>query len=381
MQDLPKALAIGFALSGLFVGVRLALHPVLQEHAPLIVLLAAPILAAWWGGLVAGLSATAASALMGELLIVEPRFELLPVGPAEWVRLMVFVIYGVMFTAIIDSRRRAMVRLEADLLITTQAQRERQDAEERLREAHRRKDEFIAMLAHELRNPLAPVRSAVEILKHVDSDEPRLHRSRAVIERQVSHMARLLDDLMDTSRIARGVLNVRREPCDLGAIAAQVTDDWRTAIDSAGLRLEAAPFEPMPVQGDPVRLAQMMGNLLVNAIRFNQPGGWVRVWACAEAETGMATVSVADGGVGIAPELMDRLFNPFEQATQDLARSSGGLGLGLALTRGLAALQGGDVRVRSDGPGHGSVFILSLPLDASRRQAPASSPEQPVRPH
>jgi PAS domain S-box-containing protein len=239
------------------------------------------------------------------------------------------------------------------------AQREAEDA---LREADRRKDEFIAILAHELRNPLAPVRNAVEVLRLVGPAEPRVIRARDVIDRQVSHMARLIDDLLDVSRIARGKLSLQREVCDLTAIARQTTEDYRATLERAGLHVSAPPADApqLLVDGDPIRLAQMIGNLLHNAGRFTERGGHVSVRTGVAEQ--FATIQVIDDGVGIEHGLLSRLFDPFSQADQDLARSKGGLGLGLALTKGLAELHGGSVRVHSEGKGHGSTFTLCVPL-------------------
>ncbi|TFY98156.1 PAS domain-containing hybrid sensor histidine kinase/response regulator [Ramlibacter rhizophilus] len=240
---------------------------------------------------------------------------------------------------------------------------EQLEAQQALHDADRRKDEFIALLAHELRNPLAPVRTAVEILRRVGSHEPRQDRAREVIDRQVTHMSRLIDDLLDVSRIARGKLALRKERCDLAAVARQTAEDYRSSLESAGLRLHvrSAP-QPIWVDGDPVRLAQMVGNLLNNAARFTERGGQVEVHVEADATRRMAMVRVVDTGVGMDAELIQRLFDPFSQARQDLARSKGGLGLGLALTKGLVELHGGGVAVDSDGLGHGSSFTLRLPL-------------------
>jgi PAS domain S-box-containing protein len=247
-------------------------------------------------------------------------------------------------------------------------------AEEALRDADRRKDDFIAVLAHELRNPLSPVRNAVEILKRLDLQEPRLERARAVIDRQVSHMARLIDDLLDVSRIARGKLTLRKEPADLAAIVAQTAEDYRASLEAAGqqLRLHAAEG-PAWVEGDVVRLAQMLGNLLTNAARFSTQPGTVDVRTVIDRARSQVRVSVADTGIGMDEELLGRLFDPFAQATQDIARSRGGLGLGLALTKGLAELHGGSVDAESEGLGHGSRFTLTLPLARSERAARAAA--------
>ena len=246
---------------------------------------------------------------------------------------------------------------------------------EALRDADRRKDEFIGVLAHELRNPLAPVRMAVEIMRRVGPAEARVQRVRDVIDRQVTHMARLIDDLLDVSRIARGKLALKTERCDLPAIARQTAEDYRPSLEAAGLRLIVTePDDPMWVEGDAVRLAQMIGNLLHNAGRFTDAGGVVEVRSEIDRTHRFALVHVIDTGVGIEPELIERLFDPFSQADQDLARSKGGLGLGLALTKGLAVLHAGDVTVQSDGVGHGATFTLRIPLGTGDdRAVPAPS--------
>ena len=256
----------------------------------------------------------------------------------------------------------------------------RRSAEEALKEADRRKDAFIATLAHELRNPLAPVRTAVEILRRLTPADPRLVRAREVIDRQVTHMARLIDDLLDVSRIARGKLALQKERCDLGAIARQVSEDYRASLEAAGLTLVVAPrLEPMWVEGDPVRLAQMIGNLLHNAGHFTERGGRVEVRADLDRVSRLAVVSVSDTGVGIAPALLSRLFDPFSQADQDLARSKGGLGLGLALTKGLAELHGGEVTARSEGPGRGASFTIRIPALEEQRAAASQDRPSPRR--
>jgi PAS domain S-box-containing protein len=260
------------------------------------------------------------------------------------------------------------------------AQRE---AEQALRETDRRKDEFIAILAHELRNPLAPVRNAVQLLKRGGRDEARLEHSREVIDRQVTHMARLIDDLLDVSRLARGQLALAKETCDLAAIAAQTAQDYQPSFETKGVRLRVKkPSEPVWVEGDPVRLAQMVGNLLHNAYRFTESGGSVEIGAGVDSRVQVGIVTVADSGMGMEPGLLERLFDPFSQAEQDLARSKGGLGLGLALTKGLAELHGGGVSAESPGPGRGSTFTLRIPLRrAYRQRSSAKNGSPPVGDH
>lgn len=238
----------------------------------------------------------------------------------------------------------------------------RREAEEALREADRRKDEFIAMLAHELRNPLAPVKNAVFLMKKVGLSDPKLEKARAVIDRQVTHMARLIDDLLDVSRIARGRVELRKRRQDLAQIAAQTAEDYRAEMESAGIRLAVqVPDTPLWVNGDGTRLAQSIGNVLHNARKFTGAPGEVEVRAGAD-EQGFAVVSVRDTGIGMEPELISRLFTPFVQAHQGLSRSEGGLGLGLALVKQLIELHGGSLEVSSAGLGQGSCFTLRVPL-------------------
>jgi PAS domain S-box-containing protein len=254
------------------------------------------------------------------------------------------------------------------------------NAEEALREADRRKDAFIAVLAHELRNPLAPIRAALEIQRRVGRRDARLERTQSLIERQVSHMARLIDDLLDVSRITHSRLTLKRETCDLGSIALQTAEDYRPTLEKAGLALAVGVGQgPMWTYGDPARLAQAIGNLLQNAGRFTGAGGRVEVRARTDLGVGVAVVEVVDTGIGIDPRLMPRLFDRFAQAEQGLAREKGGLGLGLALTRGLVELHGGRVEVHSDGFGKGSTFRLRLPLCSPCSEAVACAVESAPR--
>lgn len=249
-----------------------------------------------------------------------------------------------------------------------------------LREADRRKDEFIAVLAHELRNPLAPVRTAVEVLRRAQPGDAGDVRARRVIERQVAHMSRLIDDLLDVARIARGKMSLTRERCDLGRIVRQVAHDWWPQIHEAGLQVDvSAPPQPVWIDADPVRVARMLTNLINNAVRFTERGGLLRLAAGVDENAGTAWMRVADTGVGIEPQVMARLFDPFAQASQDFARTKGGLGLGLALTRSLAKLHGGRVEATSAGLGQGATFTVWLPrapAPASLAPEPATAPSQ-----
>lgn len=235
-------------------------------------------------------------------------------------------------------------------------------AEQALRDADRRKDDFLAMLAHELRNPLAPIRTAVEVLKMRDASDPPIRRVREIVDRQVTHMTRLIDDLLDVSRIARSKVSLKREPCDLAVIVRETSEDYRGTLEASHLTLYlSVPAEPVWVLGDLTRLAQVVGNVLHNARKFTDAGGQIRVGLTTEA--GFAMVTVHDTGIGMDAETLRHVFEPFAQADRSLDRSRGGLGLGLALVKGLTELHGGSVGVASDGLGQGCVFTIRVPLD------------------
>ena len=238
---------------------------------------------------------------------------------------------------------------------------ERRRAEDALREADRRKDEFLAMLSHELRNPLAPIRNAVEVMRIPAASAAQKERAQRVIERQVGHLSRLVDDLLDISRITRGKVELRQETLDLAAAVSRAVESARPLIDSRGQRLSLAlPREPILLEGDLVRLSQVIGNLLNNAAKFTPEGG--RIDISAERRDGQAVVRVRDDGAGIAAENLEKIFELFVQADRSIARSEGGLGIGLTLVRSLVEMHGGTVEARSEGPGRGSEMVVSLPL-------------------
>ncbi|MGC3997510.1 MAG: PAS domain S-box protein [Anaeromyxobacter sp.] len=255
---------------------------------------------------------------------------------------------------------------------------EQRRAELALREADRRKDEFLGMLSHELRNPLAPIRNALHILDHAEASGPQAARARQIAGRQLAHLTRLVDDLLDVTRIARGRIELRSAALDLAALARRAAEDHRPLMRERHLELAVAlPARRVPVYGDETRLAQVLGNLLHNAAKFTPAGG--RVTVTVEEQEPSAVVRVADTGAGIDREMMPSIFEPFTQAKQTLARSEGGLGLGLALVRSLVALHGGEVSAVSEGPGHGTEFVLRFPL-AGVERAPSSAAAAPVIP-
>jgi CheY-like chemotaxis protein len=237
----------------------------------------------------------------------------------------------------------------------------RKQAEEASRETDRRKDEFLAMLGHELRNPLAPIRNAVRVLREQPAPDPAAVQMHDMIDRQVRQLTRLVDDLLDMSRINRGLVELRKEPVALSEVVARAIETTRPLFDERQHRLEVSlPSEPLTMDADPARLEQMLSNLLNNAARYTEPGGCV--WLAVACEGGDAVLRVQDTGIGIRPELVPHLFDLFTQGDRVSGAASEGLGIGLTLVRRLAEMHGGSVSASSPGPGQGSAFVVRLPL-------------------
>jgi len=258
---------------------------------------------------------------------------------------------------------------------------DRKRAEQALREADRRKDEFLAVLSHELRNPLAPIRNSIFLLERFPAGGERARHALGVIDRQTTHLTHLVDDLLDVTRITRGKLQLELARVELGAVVRRTAEDYEESFKAAGVGLELRETAwSMALQADATRIAQIVGNLLGNAVKFTPRGG--RVEVLLEREGPEAVLHVCDNGIGIEPEVVERLFQPFSQAAQSLERARGGLGLGLALVRGLAELHGGTVSVRSEGKGRGAEFIVRLPLGTEPAEARAVAPAAaaPARP-
>ncbi len=233
-----------------------------------------------------------------------------------------------------------------------------------LSEADHRKDEFLAMLAHELRNPLAPIRNAVQIVKLAKGNEAAVQSAAEAIERQVNHMVRLVDDLLDVNRISRGKIELRLERVALASVIEQAIETSRPMIDAAGHELSVSlPPQPIYLHADGVRLAQVFSNLLNNSCKYSEREG--RISLAAERKGSDVLVSVKDTGVGIPAAMLPKVFEMFTQVDRSLERSQGGLGIGLSLVKSLVQMHGGSVEVFSEGPGHGSTFIVRLPVMAS----------------
>ncbi|HVT39140.1 MAG TPA: response regulator [Gemmatimonadaceae bacterium] len=256
---------------------------------------------------------------------------------------------------------------------------------DRLREADRRKDEFLALLAHELRNPLAPVRNAVDIMRLKDYQDPDLIWCRNVIERQANHLTRLVDDLLDISRITQGKIKLRVEPTRIDAVVNGAVETSRPLIDSLKHELVIAlPESPVWVRGDEVRLTQVIANLLVNAAKYQAERGRIELTVACEPE--WVAITVRDRGIGIEPELLTEVFDLFSQGERTADRRQGGLGIGLSVVKNLVEMHGGNVHVASEGRGRGSEFVVRLPriteaTNGTRTHAAdvASAPTGPPR--
>jgi signal transduction histidine kinase/CheY-like chemotaxis protein len=249
------------------------------------------------------------------------------------------------------------------VLATVNAQTMKDEADA----TNRRQTEFLAMLAHELRNPLAPISSAAQILKILEVNEPRIQQVSDILTRQVSHMTRLMDDLLDVSRVTRGLVTLDNERLDLAGIVAGAVEQVRPLMERRNhqLTLQMAA-QPMPVLGDRIRLVQILANLLTNAAKYTPDGG--RIVLSVDARGDTVEVRVSDNGAGIEADLLPHIFDLFIQAKRSPDRSQGGLGLGLALVKSLVAQHGGEVSAKSAGLAHGSVFTVTLPILKTARE-------------
>jgi PAS domain S-box-containing protein len=258
---------------------------------------------------------------------------------------------------------------------------------EELAQADRRKDEFLATLAHELRNPLAPIRNALHLMRRPNGDGLGIEAERAMAERQVVHLARLIDDLMDIARISRGKIELRRERLELAPVVGRAVESVRASLDERRHELTVAmPPEPIHLEADPTRIEQVLWNLLNNAIKYTEPGGAIRLGV--ERAGGEVVVRVRDTGVGIEPAMLPRIFEMFVQVGDDSGRAQGGLGIGLSLVSTLVEMHGGRVTVRSEGRGKGTEFAVHLPIlpdavrdgaEMERCDAPRSDAQPPRR--
>jgi signal transduction histidine kinase len=349
---------------------RWLLDPWLGDTLPLATLFGAVGFAVWLGGLRPAWLTAALGYPACSWLFMEPRGSLGVLGARDLISVALYLLSCAVIIGLGESMRAANRRAQADL-------RQRLQAEEALREADRRKDEFLATLAHELRNPLSPIRTATEILRIKSPADPELRAARDIIDRQVRQMARLVDDLLDVARITRGKIQLRRERVELSQVVRDAVEAARPLIDASGHRLTVTlPREAVVLDADPTRLSQILLNLLNNAAKYTPRGGHIHL--AAEHAAHGVTLAVRDDGIGIAAEHLPHVFDMFSQVEPALERSEGGLGIGLALVRGLVELHGGSIEARSDGPHRGSEFRIHLPVMELQPEARGESAGEPA---
>jgi len=381
-QSRPLRFGLAIGLTVVALAVRAALDRPFGNQLPYISFFLAVTATAYLAGFAPSLLASVLGYFAARWFFIEPRFTLHPPYPGVRLNTAAYFFGSALVCGMsaIASRARARMGAAAAELAHRQVQLEaevveRQAVEQALRDTDRRKDEFLAVLSHELRNPLAPIRNAQHVLEHADPASEQAARARAVIGRQVEHLTRMVDDLLDVTRIARGKVRLRCAPVELRVLVQRTVEDHEAALATVQLGVEVQlPGRPAWVSGDATRLAQVIGNLLQNAAKFTPAGGRVVVGMEEHPATGVVRVFVRDTGLGFDREMQGRLFEPFVQGDEGLDRARGGLGLGLALVKGFVELHGGTAAAYSDGPGRGCEFSFTLPLEPAPSAPEETSP-------
>ena len=357
--------AVAFLATAAALVLRDALEPILGGADPFATLYAAVAVAVLAGGYGPALVAMIGGYVAAEYFFVQPVHSVFVNVPPDPLRLALYTLSCLIIIGFGGGMRSARRRLEREVS-------ERRRLEEKLREADKRKDLFLATVAHELKHPLAPIRNVLEVLELKDMPDRELRWGRGVMDRQVKHLARLIDDLLDVSRIVRGGMELRREPLPVSRILTDAVELCRPLVDAQRHELSIAfPTEPLFVEGDPTRLVQVIGNLLDNAAKYTPAGGRIAVSAGREDDS--AVIRVRDEGIGIPDSMLERVFEPYARSDEARARAAGGLGIGLSVVRDLVELHGGRIEAHSAGRDRGSEFVVRLPLCASPR---ATEPER-----
>jgi signal transduction histidine kinase len=360
---------------------RLGLDPLVGDRLPFLTFALAVVAVAWYGGIGPSLLALILGLLASGYFILPPRHSLAESLARHQVQVAGFLFLGAaigLFSERLRAARswaeahaREAVRrreeLEQEVAQRRRLEEELHDRAEELAEASRHKDEFLAMLSHELRNPLAPIRNAVAVMRILKLGDPRLEQARDVIERQVGQMARLVDDLLDVSRISRGKIGLKKERIELAQVIDRAVESSRPLLDARRHELSVVlPAEKVFLDADATRLAQVVSNLLNNASKYTAPQGQVRL--SAERQGDEVVVRVKDNGVGITAEMLPLIFDLFTQANHTLDRAEGGLGIGLTLARRLVEMHGGSITAFSAGLGKGSEFVIRLPVARATKE-------------
>jgi signal transduction histidine kinase len=343
-STVPLVLGLALACRCLFLG----------GEMPFLLAWPAVVICAWFGGIGPGLLATTLSAFLTACLFFEPPHWFALTKPVDWMCMALFVLLGSVLSLLCETLRRTQIKVER------YAWDAQQRAEELL-QADKRKNDFLATLAHELRNPLAPIQNAVEVLKNVGADRPGVLLAAEVIGRQSQQARRLIDDILDVSRVSLGKITLQKKPVELADIIARALEESRPLIDARGHELTVRhPERPIRLEADAGRLVQVVVNLLTNSAKYTDEGG--HVWLTAEQQGSEVVLRVRDNGIGIAPAMLSRVFDLYAQSERAVTTLQGGLGIGLKLVRSLVEMHGGTVQVFSEGPGRGSEFVVRLPV-------------------
>jgi signal transduction histidine kinase/CheY-like chemotaxis protein len=360
-ENRSMAKTAGVAAYGGAVAVTLAafhlrwvLDPWLGHAVPYATLYGAVAIAVWFGGLGPAVLAMVLGYALSNVRYTSPSGELSIAGPADAIGLGLFALSCSLIIVLGEAMRRTRDRYRASEV-------ELKDRAAQLQRADEKKSQFLAVLSHELRNPLAPLRNGLTLLRMQQREDPSTAETHDMMDRQIVQLTRLIDDLLDVSRVDRGKMELRTEPVPIEAVMQTGVETAKPNIDAKGHALAVSyPEAPLHVQGDAVRLAQVLANLLNNAAKFTPPGG--RIELSAQAVDGRAVLRVADNGVGIAPEHLKEVFDMFVQVDAKHVAASGGLGLGLTLARAIVRRLGGEIEAASGGQGQGAEFTVRLPL-------------------
>jgi signal transduction histidine kinase len=368
--SLFRRYGMALLVTGLTLIASLGLRLLLEDAVPLVLFILAVMVSSWYGGLGPGVLSSLLSVLAGNYFLMEPARTFSLSSPTDWLRVAAFLVTAGVVSSLSGAMHEA--RRQAELQ-AREAERGRRELER----ADRQKDEFLAMLAHELRNPVAPIYNAVQILSVRSHDPEEVERIRRLIERQLHQLVRLVDDLLDMSRITRGKINLCKARVDLAQVVSTAVETSLPLIEGKNHELTVTlPETPLPVHADATRLAQVLSNLLNNAAKYTEPAG--RIDLAVERLEGEVCMRVRDTGIGIAPEMLPRLFDLFMQAESSLDRAQGGLGVGLTLVRRLVEMHGGTVEAHSAGIGKGTEMVVRLPaLPGPAADAPAGSASRP----
>ena len=350
---------------------RLALWPLLGSDWPFLFLWPAVMCCAWYGGLGPGLLATLVSALAGRYFLLVPLHGLAPIRLADAIGICLYLALGTCLSLTFEGFQRASRKVE-------EHENELQRRADELIAADRRKNEFLAMLAHELRHPLAPIGNALDILRHFAGAEPGVIQATEIIDRQSRSIERLVEDLMDMLRISRGKVILKKQPSNLAEIIQRGLEVSRPLLNARKHQLTVkVPAEPILVDADPARLTQVIVNLLTNAAKYTNEGGHIAL--SVEQREGQAILRVKDDGIGITPEMLPRVFDLYAQSERTLGHAQGGLGIGLKLVRTFVEMHGGRVEAFSEGSGRGSEFVVHQPvLDLTGQRQSATAVTDPA---